>query len=331
LKFCAGSAAALGLSEASVPRIARALEQAAKKPPVIWLEGQSCTGCTISLISSVNPSVAELVLDTLSIRYSETIMAASGDQADMVFEETVKEGGYVLVVEGAIPTKDDRFCMIGDRPFRSMVEEAGKNAAAVIAVGACATFGGIPAAGPTGAVPASKIITGKPIINLSTCPVHPEHLVGSIVYFLLYGSAPALDAVGRPKLFFNQLIHENCTRRGRFENGQFLTDWNDPAQQDWCLYLKGCKGPITYSDCPIRKWNDGTNYCIECGAGCRGCAEPAFYSGMSPLYARTQEVGGTRVETIGKILAGATAVGIGAHFIGQAATGRLGSGGPKEG
>jgi hydrogenase small subunit len=165
-----------------------------------------------------------------------------------------------------------------------MVEEAAEKAVAIIAVGACAAYGGIPAAGPTGAVGVGKIVKNKPIINLPTCPVHSDHLVGSILYFLATGSAPPLDDIGRPKMYFGELVHDNCRRRYYFDNDMFLTDWNDPEQKNWCLYEKGCKGPDTYADCSVRRWNDGQNFCIDCGAGCMGCAEPDFYDGMSPLY-----------------------------------------------
>ena len=164
------------------------------------------------------------------------------------------------------------------------MEEAAEKAAAIIAVGACATYGGIPAAGPTGAVGVGEIVKNKPIINLPTCPVHSDHLVGSILYFLATGTAPPMDKIGRPTMYFSETIHDNCRRRSYFDNEQFLTDWNDPEQKNWCLYEKGCKGPDTYADCSVRRWNDGQNNCVDCGAGCMGCAEPDFYHGMSPLY-----------------------------------------------
>jgi hydrogenase small subunit len=174
------------------------------------------------------------------------------------------------------------------------------------------------------------LVPKKPVINLPTCPVHPEHIVGTIVHYLLFNKLPALDQVGRPKIFFGQLIHDNCERRGQFEKSHFLTDWNDPAQKDYCLYLKGCKGPYTYSDCPIRNWSDGLTWCIGAGVPCQGCAEPSFYAGMSPLFDKAAELGGTSVETIGTVATVVTAAGIGAHFIGQAVSRRLGKGGPPE-
>ena len=289
MKFSAITAAALGLSQVDVvTKVSDAIAAStSKKPPVIWLEGQDCAGCTTSFAGALNPPVASLVLDTLSVRYHETIMAAAGHTSESALHNTVKKGGYVLIVEGSIPTADDRFCMVAGRPFRKILLECAANAAAVIAVGACASFGGIPSAGPTGAVGVSKIVKNKPVINLSTCPVHVDHLVGTIVYYLTTKKVPPLDKQGRPVMYFGETIHDNCRRRAYFDEGITLEDWNDPKQKNWCLIDKGCKGPDTYSDCSVRRWNDGINFCIDCGAGCKGCAEPTFYSEMSPLYADT--------------------------------------------
>jgi hydrogenase small subunit len=337
LKFCAGTASLLGLSEAAVPRVAKALEGAAKKPAVIWLEGQDCAGCTISFINSSNPGTAELVLDTISLRYHETIMAAAGHVAEKALHDTIKEGGYVLIVEGSIPVVDPRFCQIGGVNFIDTVKAAAANAAAVLAIGACAAYGGIPGDCPTpgkgigvGEAMDKGLVPKKPLINVPTCPVHPERMIGTIVYYLLYKKPPPMDKIGRPLVFYDKLIHDNCERRGHFENGEFLTDWNSFEQRNFCMYLKGCKGPFTYSDCPKRRWSDGLNWCIGCSAVCQGCSEPEFYAGMSPLYDRTKEIRGYKVETIGAVATGVVAVGLAGHFIGQAMTGRLGKGGPPE-
>ncbi len=285
LKYCAATAAILGLSEFELTtKVAQAMQSASKKPPVIWLEGQDCAGCSISFTQILHPPATTILLDKISLRYHETAMAASGDLAEKVYHDTVKEGGYVLVVEGSVPTADDRFCMVGGRPFRAILEEAAQKAGAIIAVGACATYGGIPAATPSKGVGLNKALPGKTVINLPTCPVHSDHLAGTILYFLTTGKVPPLDDKGRPLIYFSESIHDNCRRRAHFDANRFLEDWNDPAQREWCLAKKGCKGPLANSDCPIRRWNDGINFCIDCGAPCMGCSEPEFYQDMSPLY-----------------------------------------------
>ncbi len=333
LKLMGASVAALGLSgEVFGTKAAEAVENAAKKPPVIWLEAQDCTGCTCSLLSSFDPGPAEIVLDLLSIRYHETIMAASGYVSDEALKATIKEGGYLLVVEGSIPTANEQFLKIGGRAFTDIIKEAASNAAAVVAVGACAAYGGIPAAGPTGAIGVDQIITDKPVINIPGCPVKPIWLVGTIMHYLMFKNVPELDSYKRPMAFFGNLLHDNCPRRGHFERGEYLTDWNDPHQSQYCLLLKGCKGPKTYTDCAQSFWNDGVNFCVGVGAPCAGCTQPEFYAagandslnraGFSPLYVKQDSfklpgVGGVDAKSVGTVVTGATVAGLGIHYGGK--------------
>jgi len=291
LKYSASLAALFGISELEfTTKIAEAIERASKKPSVIWLEGQDCAGCTISFTQIVYPPAIAILLDKISLRYHETVMASSGRLAEKVYHETVKEGGYVLIVEGSVPSEDSRFCMVGGRPFKEILEEAARRASAIIAVGACASYGGIPAATPSKGIGLNKALPGKTVINLPTCPVHPDHLVGTVFYFLTIGKVPPLDKIGRPLIYFSSSIHDNCRRRAHFDANRFLEDWNNPEQKEWCLAKKGCKGPLAESDCSVRRWNDGINFCIDCGAPCMGCGQPEFYQGMSPLYTAESEI-----------------------------------------
>lgn len=282
IKYSASIAALLGLSDVYVPKIANALEGATSgKAPVIWLHGAECTGCTVSFANSDHPSAAELVLDTLSVQYHETLMAASGHVAEKGLEDAINKnkGKYILVVEGAIPTKDDGiYCKIGGKTFKSMVEEAAANAEHVVAVGTCASFGGLPAAepNPAGCKGVQDVIGGT-VVNLPGCPPHPDWIVGTIVSILLFGKVPDLDQHGRPKLFYGKQIHENCPRRGGYEQGQFIKNLGEELPDiEGCLGAKGCRGPVTYADCPHRLWNSGTNFCISAGSPCQGCVEPTF-------------------------------------------------------
>jgi len=296
LKYCTATAALFGLSEFEfTTKVAHALETTSRKPPVMWLEGLSCTGCTISFTQSLNPPVSQIILDKISLRHHETIMAGAGHLVDDVYDETVKAGGYILIVEGAIPAADDRFCMVGGRPFRKLVEDAAKKATAVIAVGACGAFGGIPRTTPSKGIAVSEALKkakiNTPVINISTCPVHPDHLIGTILYVLVTGKLPELDSNGRPAMYFGdtRLLHDNCRRRAHFDAGEFLKDWNDPKQKDWCLFQKGCKGPMVNVDCSIRRWNDGISFCLDCGGVCQACGDPAFYEKVTPLYTAESE------------------------------------------
>jgi len=296
LKYCAATAAFLNLPEIEfVTKVAHAAESTSGKPAVLWIEGQACAGCTISFSQSLYPPASSIILDSISVRYHHTIMAAAGDIAEQVYHDTVKRGDYILLVEGATPAADDRFCIEGGIPFRKRLEESAKNASAIIAVGACSTYGGIPRATSTKGMAVSEVLRPakikKPVINISTCPVHTDHLVGTILYVLVTGKAPELDSKGRPAMYFGERsIHDNCRRRAHFDAGEFLKDWNDPVQKDWCLFEKGCKGPVSFIDCPIRRWNHGINFCLDCGGLCQACGEPSFYDQVTPLYTAESEI-----------------------------------------
>lgn len=150
LKYCGSVAAMLGLSETMAPQIAAALEGAPKLMPALWLNGGSCTGCTESIAQVDTPDVATIVLDYLSFEYFETIMAAAGSWAENNITKRAEEGGYILVYEGSVMTgQDGNTLFVGGGPENEgakkgieILEEAAKNAAAVLAVGSCAVDGG---------------------------------------------------------------------------------------------------------------------------------------------------------------------------------------------
>lgn len=336
-RYSAGLAAMLGLSDSFVPKIANALEQIVSgKQPVIWLHGAECTGCTVSFANSNYPGVAELVLDTLSVQYHETLMAASGHTAEKALQDAVDKfrGKYVMVVEGAIPTKDNGIhCQIGGKTFLSMVQNVATGAAYKVALGTCASFGGIPAAGdnPTGCK-SLKDVVGGTVVNIPGCPPHPDWIVGTVVNILLFGEVPALDKYGRPKLFYGKLVHENCPRRGGYEQGQFIKKFGEEFPDiEGCLGAKGCRGPVASADCPHRLWNSGVNFCIAAGAPCAGCVEPTFPN--FPLYEPIPEVAklmkmedmenrtseGNIGITLASAAAGAAAAAGATYYLGQKA------------
>jgi len=280
LKFCSLMAGALALPKESAVWIEAALT-APKRVPVIWLELQDCAGCSEAFLRSNNPTAAEVILDILSVDYHETIMAAAGKQAEEAKAATIAAGGYLLVVEGSPSIGDNGvYCCIGGRSSEDLLREAASNALAVVAVGNCATFGGIPKAkpNPTGAVAVMDLITDKPVLNIPGCPLNPQNLTATVVHFLTFGALPEMDSLHRPLFAFGQLIHNNCERRGHFDAGEFVRAWGDAGHRaGWCLYQMGCKGPISKHNCSIIKYNDGTNWPIGAGHPCIGCSEPDFW------------------------------------------------------
>jgi len=288
MKFCGFMATVLGLPMSFVPQIAEAM---AKRPTVVWLHFAECTGCTESFIRTTYPWAADIILDTIDLAYHETVMAAAGDQAEAILEKTVTDlkGNYLCIVEGAIPTKDNGvYGKIHGKTFQEIAKHVCGNAKAVICVGSCACYGGVQAAAPnpTGAKAVSEVI-GKPTVNIAGCPPNADNMVATIVHYLLLGSLPALDKHGRPLFAYQYLIHDNCPRRGHFEQQEFVKEFGDEnAAKGWCLYEVGCKGPETYNNCPIILWNQGTNWPIGAGHPCIGCSEPNFWDQMAGFYVK---------------------------------------------
>jgi hydrogenase small subunit len=280
LKFCAATASLLALPPGMAPAIAAALEKA-RRPSVIWLSFQECTGCTESLTRSATSTIEDLIFNTISLDYHHTLQAASGTGAEDARKSAMKEnwGKYLLVVDGSIPTANPGYSTIAGISNVDMLKEVAAGAAAIVAVGTCASFGGIPHASPnpTGAVPVTDLITDKPIINVSGCPPIPVVITGVLTQFLTFG-LPELDELHRPKAFFGKSIHDRCYRRPFYDRGLFAETFDDEgAKKGWCLYKLGCKGPTTYNACATTKWNEGTSFPIQSGHPCLGCSEPDFW------------------------------------------------------
>ena len=322
LAYCAEMTAILGLGSAMTPRVAEALA-AVKRPSVIWLSLQECTGCTESVLRTASPTIGDLVLDVVSLDYQHTIMAAAGHQAEAALQKAMAAGGYLLLVTGSVPLKDGGiYTTIGGRPAKDILEEAAKGATAVIAIGACAHWGNIQAArpNPTGAVGVDAIVKGKPVVNIAGCPPIGDVVTATVVHYLTFGTMPALDYDGRPLFAYGARIHDQCPKRANFDAGQFVEAFDDEAaRKGWCLYHVGCKGPATFSPCPIFMWNSGTSWPIGAGHPCIGCTERNFWDTMTPFYGRLPDVAGFGVEryadTIGAALAVGAAAGVAAHAV----------------
>ena len=285
MKFCATTASMMALPPSMIPMIANALEKA-RRPSVIWLSFQECTGCTESLTRAHSPTVESLIFESISLDYHHTLQAASGEAAEAAREAAMEEnfGNYLLVVDGSIPLANPGYSTIAGISNLDMLVESAKGAAAIIAVGTCATYGGIPHANPnpTGAVSVKDIIKDKPIINVPGCPPIPVVITGVLAHYLTFGSLPELDHIGRPKAFYGQSIHDRCYRRPFYDKGKFAETFDDEgAKKGWCLFKLGCKGPTTYNACATTKWNNGTSFPIESGHPCLGCSEPDFWDGGS--------------------------------------------------
>lgn len=332
LEFCGAMATVLGLGTTAGPRVAAAL-QAQRRPSVIWLQLQECTGCVESVLRTAEPTIGDLVLDLVSLDYQHTLMAGAGHAVESALSQAMADnaGQYVLIVTGSVPlAADGIYCTIGGRTARDIVVEAARGAAAVVAVGACAHFGSVQAArpNPTGAVGIRDVITDRPVVNIAGCPPIGDVVTATVVHFLTFGRMPATDGEGRPLFAYGARIHDQCPRRANFDAGQYVEVFDDEnARKGYCLYKVGCKGPATFSPCPIFQWNTRTNWPIGAGHPCIGCTEPHFWDTMTPFYERLPDVGGfgveSRVDLIGAAAAIGATAGVAAHAIATGVSNRM--------
>ncbi|MBD0373852.1 MAG: hydrogenase small subunit, partial [Pyrinomonadaceae bacterium] len=257
VRACMMAAAAVGLTGSAAARVVEAATKG-PRPSVIWLHFQECTGCSMSLLRPSHPDLSELIFDLISLDYHESLFAAAGHQAEEALNAAMQlnAGKYVCVIEGAIPTKDNGiYCMVAGHTAMELTRQAAEKAAAIIAIGSCASWGGIPSAdpNPTGAVGVSEIVKGKPIVNLPGCPANPYILLGTVLQYATLGKLPELDDKGRPLFAYSRTIHEHCTRRPHFDAGRFAQTFGDEGHRlGYCLYKLGCKGPATHASCSVK-------------------------------------------------------------------------------
>ena len=324
LEYCGGLCVVLGVGKSEAPRMVRAL-LAPQRPPVIWLQLQECTGCVESVLRTAEPTIGDLVLDLISLDYQHTLMAGAGADVERAMTDSIKAnaGKYILLVTGSVPTHDGGiYCTIGGRTAKDILEEGAKGAAAIVAIGACAHWGSVQAArpNPTGAVGVSQIIKDKPVVNIAGCPPIGDVVTATVVHFLTFNRLPDLDPIGRPMFAYGARIHDQCPRRANFDAGQYVEVFDDEAaRKGWCLYHVGCKGPATFSPCPIFQWNTRTSWPIGAGHPCLGCTEPQFWDTMTPFYDRLPDVGGFGIEQRVDILGAALAIGATAGVLAHAA------------
>lgn len=325
LQWSASVTALLALPLPFSSLVAEAAELA-DRVPLVWLHMAECTGCSESLTRADTPDLDTLIFDHISLEYHETLMAAAGWQAEENLEHAMSEyhGNYLLAVEGAVPTANNgAFLTVGckGKTGLALVKEAAAGAAAIISVGTCSSFGGVQAAAPnpTGAKGVHEVID-RTVINLGGCPPSEKNIVGTLMYFVMFGRLPALDMFNRPKWAYGARVHDNCERRGHFDSGEFVEEFSDNNAKDgYCLYKVGCKGPYTYNNCPTERFNGHVSWPVLAGHGCIGCSEPNFWDDMAdfekPLGRQLLHGLDASADTVGAVIIGAAVIGIGAHAV----------------
>ena len=351
MKLCGTLAVMAGLGEAAAPRVAQALEESVIGAsqgdlyPVIWIEGASCTGCTEAFAQIDAPDAAAVVLELISLNYSETLSAAAGHSMEKAKEQTIEAGNYILVYEGAVLNGwNGNALRVAGKTGNEHLIEAAEKATAVVALGSCAVNGGWMAAAPnaSNATGVQAFLKEQginvPIINIPGCPPNPEWLCAVLIQYLLLGELPELNAENKPTQIFGQTIHDNCQRRGHFEHGEFVYQFGSHEEaKGYCLYPLGCRGPQTKANCGVVRYNHRRSWCVEAGAPCIGCCEANpnnpgqnWIEVNTPFFKRHRDlnIGDFKFQpgTIAAAVLGIEAVALVIHGFGMKAAGRVPNG-----
>jgi len=288
---------------------------------VLWIQGAQCTGCSESLLDASNPELLKAFeILNIYLERHEAFLAHQGLFVDgepantselnseILLDEISERGNYILMVEGAIangPEGSGKYFMSGNRSSKEMFKKAAQNADLIIAVGTCASYGGINTASSdiadildyrgvafTKKDPSKGMLKvlgiDKPVINIPGCPPHPDWIIFTLSAIIsgnikIPDDLPeVLDEFGRPKVFFppDYNVHKDCPRQEFFKKKEF----DSCVGGEKCLLKMGCSAFLAHADCTLRKWNDGHSYCVQAGSPCIACVEPDFPDNARPLY-----------------------------------------------
>lgn len=299
---------------------------------VFWVTGASCDGCTIAAAGATDPGLEDLLTGTVpqlpKLNLHHPVLAAEWGE-DYVDEFRAAERGerdpYAVVVEGSVPNEtlidgdgsEGYFIAAGEDengdPIRCVdwLDRLAPGAAATIAIGTCATWGGIPAAegNPTDAMGTMdylgrdyRSVLGLPVINVPGCSPVGDNFIETVAHVLLYaqdvGSLPELDELGRPKWLYGETVHRKCERGSYYEEGDFAEEYGSEK----CLVELGCWGPVVKCNMPSRRAIDGVGGCMNVGGKCIGCTMPGFPDKFTPYFKKPP--GTVLSSTSTKILGG---------------------------
>jgi hydrogenase small subunit len=290
LRMGAVLAAGAGLGSDAAQALAAGLERVfTGQKRVVWLQGMSCTGCSVSLLNSDEPGPVELITQVISVVFHPNLSAAQGHLVTETLDRLVEAGDFFLVLEGAICPKMPQACTVAGRPLTDLLPPLLKRAQFIVTAGSCAAFGGIPGAdgNPTGAMGLKEFMIDRGIpvenklVNCPGCPVHPHTIVTTLAY-LAGAGYPAVDPVTlTPNMICSASVHDDCPRFHHWQKQHFAEHFGDEG----CLFKLGCLGPLSRSNCSHRQWNGGINWCIRAGAPCIACTSEDFAKRKSfPFY-----------------------------------------------
>lgn len=294
MRMAAFLAAGAGLSRGVASALADGLQKIFERQKrVMWLQGMSCSGCSVSFLNSTEPGPFEILTQMMSLVLHPTVGAAQGAQVLETIQQVTKEGNYYVIVEGALSPDMPDACVVGGRPLTEILPDVLRRADLVVTAGTCAAFGGIPGAegNPTGAVGLVQFMKSKGIpvekrlVNCLGCPVHPESLVGTLAYAAAKGYPKVDPELFTPEMFYKHSVHDDCPRFHYWQKEEFAEKFGDEG----CLFKLGCLGPLSHTNCPRRQWNGGVNWCIRAGAPCIACTSKDFAHKQSFAFYRKGE------------------------------------------
>ncbi len=285
-----------------------------------WLAGMSCDGCSVAVTGATAPSVEDLLTGRLPgvprLVLHHPVLSVEAGEAFVKNYELAAEGKlnapYVVIYEGSIANEDlaaetgGYWCAMGvsvmddsyeGKPTTTAdwLKRLAPGAAAVIAIGTCATWGGIPAAvgNPTGAMSVMDFLgenyrsaLGLPVVNVPGCSPIGDNFTETVATVLLFlngfGPLPQFDELGRPAWLFNETVHRHCVRAGYYEEGVFAEAYGDKE----CLVEIGCWGPVVQCNITSRGAINHLGGCMNTGGICIGCTMPGFPDRFAPFYKR---------------------------------------------
>lgn len=282
---------------------------------LLWLQSAGCGGCTMSLLCAENPNVFDLLDGAgISVLWHPALSVESGQEV-LHLLQAVERGEIaldILCVEGSIlrgPKGTGKFQMLGGtgRSLLDWVRSLAPRAHHVVAVGTCATYGGITSAGgnPADAVglqyegshrggalaPDFVSKSGLPVINVAGCPTHPDWVTETLLLLKDGGlDAEALDGFGRPRFYADHLVHHACPKNEFYE---YKASARQLSQAGCLMENLGCVGTQAVGDCNIRPWNGGGS-CTRGGYPCIACTVPEFEEPRHP-FTETPKIAGIPV------------------------------------
>jgi hydrogenase small subunit len=281
---------------------------------ILWMTaGLSCDGDTIAMTAATQPSLEDLVLGGIpwipKVHVRNPFLAYEVGDDFLAYFHRAAEGTldpFILVVEGSIPDETNHqngsWASFGTdqetgQPITTCdwLDRLAPRAWAVVAVGTCATYGGIHAmeGNPTGAMGLPDYLgwewksrVGIPIVCVPGCPAQPDNITETLLYLLhqTSGRAPMipLDDSLRPTWLFGQTVHEGCDRGGFYEQAEFAEEYGSPL----CIVKLGCWGPVVQCNVGKRGWMGGIGGCPNVGGICIGCTMPGFPDKFMPFMNR---------------------------------------------